>query len=72
MNLYIHDEKHEQIVGELNLGEITEKEKEIIRKICDFLEEKAITNRYKSLVLAESYEVKNDDGEPLIVFDFDE
>ena len=53
--LFIHDEKHEQVIGELDLGEITKKEEILIGKIIKFLADNELTDRYKRLVLAEDF-----------------
>ncbi len=69
MKLFIHDEKHERINGELDLGEITDKEKELIQKTIDFLESNEITNRYCQLKLANKAVVEYQEGEPEVIFD---
>jgi len=65
MKLFIYDEKHQAINGEMDLS-ITERKK--IQEILDFLDRNRITNRYKRLVIAKGYEKKWVEGEPEIVF----
>jgi len=69
MKLFIHDQKHEKINGELDLGEINDKEKELVEKTIAFLETNNITNRYCQLRLANKAVVEYQDGEPEVIFD---
>lgn len=71
MKLYVHDEKHQNVNGELNLGEVSEKEAAMIKKIMDFLGEQGMSHRYARLVLANNYTVTYDkeDGFPTVKFE---
>ena len=70
MNLYLHDEKHEQIIGTASLGNLSVEQIEMVQNIIRFLDEYKITTRYKQLVLAKSVEVSWDEnGEPMVQFD---
>ena len=69
MQLFVHDEKHDQIVGTLDLGDITVDEMILVEKIIRYLDTKQITTRYKRLVLAEKYTLIIEDEEPNITFE---
>lgn len=56
MKLFIHDEKHEQVIAELDLGKLSASEIDLIDIIIRFLDNECITTRYCNLVLAESYD----------------
>ncbi len=62
MKLFIHDEKHDQIIYELELGNLNEKEKILVEEIIKFLNTK-MDNRYFKLVMAESYIKLYDDND---------
>jgi hypothetical protein len=74
VKLFNFDNKHEWVNGELDLGIITESEKALLQKVIDFLEIEGITNRYKTLMLAEKYSIDfvEDDDFPVVVFHADE
>lgn len=55
MKLYLYDEKHEQVFGELDLGKLSKDEAVLLDKVIDFLGSMGITSRYKRLVVSESY-----------------
>ena len=70
MNLYLYDEKHEQILDIIPVtnaaNRVTE---EVIEDIIDFLDKHNVTNRYKRLVLANSFKQDVVDGESIITFE---
>jgi hypothetical protein len=70
MKLFIHDEKHETLLAELDLGELTDLEEKLLHKVVDFLDREGVTNRYNELVLAHSYEYRNYDGENIVSFEY--
>ncbi len=66
MKLFLYDEKHENINGELELTNIDQ-----AKTIINFLKEKHLTDRYNSLIIASSYTVQYDDNkEKLIIFNY--
>lgn len=69
MKLFIHDEKHEQINGSLELGNLSVESLALLEKIVEFLDSEGITDRYKRLVFADGYKQTYPDGESLIEFE---
>lgn len=69
MKLFLHDRKHEQILAELDLGEISHEQEALLDKIINFLDEQGVTDRYKDLMLANGYTQGIQDGESVIEFD---
>ena len=63
MKLFNYDEKHQRVNAELDLGELSLKELELINKIIDFIDERGITNRYNTLELADSWNYVRDEGD---------
>jgi hypothetical protein len=55
MKLFLYDEKHHQVYDMIDLGELSNKEIILLQKVAYFLGKNAITDRYKSLVVADSY-----------------
>jgi hypothetical protein len=55
LNLYLYDEKHENVFADLSLGPISKDTEEAIEKVIEFLDTKEITTRYSQLRLAKSY-----------------
>jgi hypothetical protein len=55
MKLFIYDEKHERVNGELDLGDISDTENQLLEKVIAFLDKENITDRYGSLELANGY-----------------
>lgn len=55
MKLFLYDDKHDHVFGELDLGVVSPETNELIEKIISFLEENGITDRYKNIVLGQSY-----------------
>ena len=68
MKLFLYDQKHEQIHGEIDLGKIDDKQAVLLEKVIKFLDGQRITNRYKTLIVAESFKITYEDGEPEIEF----
>ncbi len=70
MNLYYYDDKHAFINGTLDLGPLTEEQLALLSKVIIFLDQNYITNRYKRLILAESYksEYDSESGTSEIIF----
>lgn len=70
MKLFLYDEKHENVIDELDLGKLNYKQEMFANDIIKFLEINNITSRYKDLVLAEKYQVTYDeDGNKEIMFE---
>ena len=68
MNMYLYDTKHQQVIAQQDMGDLTETEVALVNKVFDFLQDNLVTDgRYKNLVLAESIGVIYDDGEPQLV-----
>lgn len=55
MKLFLHDEKHDRVNAELDLGEIAETEKVLLEKVIKFSGDNHITSRYNRLIMATSY-----------------
>lgn len=72
MKLFIYDQKHEQVHGELDLGELDDKQVVLLETVVKFLDEQKITDRYKTLTIAESFKINYDDGESEIEFSYGE
>jgi hypothetical protein len=69
MKLFYFDNRHSQILANLDLGELSPNEFLLLHKVLQFLkDEKVIDGRYKDLELAESAEIVYEDGEAEIVF----
>lgn len=56
MKVFLFDEKHQVVFGEYELGDISESEQIRLAGLFVFLRTKGICNRYKTLIMAESYE----------------
>jgi hypothetical protein len=72
MILYNYDRKHDWVNGSLDLGEISERECEVVRAVLVFLGEQRVTNNYRELVLARGTRMVQDDpgDEPRVEFVF--
>jgi hypothetical protein len=71
MKLYYFDPKHQQVLGELELGKLSLKEQELIGDILFFMEDKHIIDgRYSDLTLSEKCQITYDaeDGYPTLHF----
>lgn len=74
MKLFLHDEKHDQIISEEDFGELTKDEVRLLEKAFSFLEKHHILNRYKKCVLADTYTIESQVDEfeescdPCVVF----
>lgn len=69
MKLFLYDEKHEQVNSYLDLGTLSEREVELLDQVTVWLEREGVLNRYKNLVIAESYKQTYEDGESQIQFE---
>ncbi len=68
MKIVCYDHKHQQIHHELDLGEISEKAKELVMKIIVWLEdEHNLLRGYEALALCDEAVVEYEDGEPEVV-----
>lgn len=68
MKLFYYDTKHEQVIAQKDMGDLSEKEINLVDEVLEFLSENDITDgRYKNLVLANNIETMYDDGEPELV-----
>jgi len=69
MILVNHDEKHEQILNELDLGDIDPDKQFLIRQIIEWMKETDQLSRYSTLELCNSCKVVYDDEqEPTVEF----
>lgn len=67
--LFYYNAKNEQVICNLDLGTLSEQEKEVVEKMIDFVEENLCFNSWKRLCLAETVEtVINEEGEPELFF----
>lgn len=70
MKLYYYDSKHERLIAEKDLGNISPEQETLIQGILDFLEEKGVVDgRYKALELGNSIKTIYNDGEPELVIE---
>jgi hypothetical protein len=71
MKVFIHDTKHDRVIGEHSIGYPGVEAYEKIKGLVTFLNEN-VTTRYNTLVVAKSYSTKYDEenGFSEIVFDF--
>ncbi len=70
MKLYYYDAKHEFVIGELELGELTDNEMNIVDSVIEFFAEKNLLDgRYHAALLADGHRIVVEDGEPTLVFD---
>ena len=69
MKLFYYDSKHENLLGELELGSLSLTECMLIHKIVDFMREKNLLDgRYREMALAEGCETTYEDGEKYLNF----
>lgn len=64
MKLFAYDEKHESVNQYVDLGELTNDQIKLVDKIINSLEALGFSDRYRRLVLAESYEIKFENNPP--------
>ena len=69
MKLFLYDDKHQQVNSYLDLGSLGEREVGMLEQITAWLEREGVLNRYKNVVVAESYKQTYDDGESQIEFE---
>jgi len=71
MKVFLHDEKHESVFAELDIGEIDAVQQELLEQLAFFLEDQGVLNRYRRMVIAKSYIRKTDEdtGDSSIVFE---
>lgn len=65
MNLYLYDDKHKQIINEIEIKNLDE-----AQRIINFINKSKIVDRYRTLIIAESYRIKYEYGESYIEFDY--
>jgi len=68
MKLFLYDEKHEAVHGELDLGKLNSDQIVFLQKIVKFLDEQGVTSRYRQLKIADNYTVEGDYEERIVVF----
>lgn len=64
MKLFIHDAKHDVVLAETDLGDLTESEEALVNGIFSFLEEHDVSSRYARPVLADGYTQVTDEDAP--------
>ncbi len=78
MKLFYYDAKHECVLAELALGNINEKELDLVNRVIGFLSgdevdfgmaDPPLDGRYRAAVVANSWKHEMDDGEPFLVFE---
>lgn len=57
MKLYVHNKKHNKLLGMIDLGNLSGSTMTTIDSIIDFLEAMGITDRSSKLILADSHRV---------------
>lgn len=69
MKIYYYDGKHNQMLGEMDLGKIDSRTDRLILSIIDWMEREAVIDgRYKCLALANGFKVSYAEGEKYIEF----
>lgn len=61
MKLFQYDSKHDRVISELDLGELSDEQNALLDKVLEWMETRLFT-RYNSAVLAESYTESWDDA----------
>lgn len=68
MKIIYYDLKHQQILDKLNVGDISDKEKQLLQNVIDFLYGNLILDgRYKCMSIEQDAEVKYIDDEPQVI-----
>lgn len=68
MKLFFYDTKHQQVIAQQEIGNLTETEVKLVNSVLEFLQDNLITDgRYKNLTLADDIETMYDDGEPQLI-----
>lgn len=65
MKIFRIDEKHNSVNGELDLGDISPREQELIEKALSYVNENQ--SRYNQYELGNAAEIKWEDGDPVDV-----
>lgn len=65
MKVFAVDEKHSSVNAELDLGDISVHERELIGQVLSFINEKQ--SRYNQYALGNTAEVKWDEGEAVAI-----
>jgi hypothetical protein len=65
MNLYLYDDMNQQVIDEIQINNLDE-----AQRIIRFLNKNRITDRYKMLVIAESYRTYSEESESYIEFEY--
>lgn len=69
MKLFNFDEKHQQVNGEVDLGSLTQKERELVEKVLAFIPQ----DRYQSYILASSFtQIYNEEYMSEVTFNYSE
>jgi len=61
MKLFHYDDKHDRVLGEIDLGRLSESEEVLLRRVLDWLDYQQVTTRYSSLMLAEAARTEYDE-----------
>ena len=71
MKIYNHDEKHGRVNGELDLGNLSVDQLDVLQKVICFLQDQEVSSRYHSIVLADNYSIYYDeeDGESNVIWE---
>ena len=68
MKLFLYDTKHQQVIAQKDMGNLSEKDVALVNNVFEFLQDNLITDgRYKNLTLAAAIDVIYDDGEPQLI-----
>lgn len=60
MTLFDYDLKHERILGNLDLGQLTTKEMSLINEVVEFIEQQIHIDNYRVFMLENSFIVEKD------------
>lgn len=67
--LFFHDDKHQNVHAEMELGDLTVENKELLEKVFEFLRANHVLDRYRELTIAESFHEHWEDGEKQLSFE---
>lgn len=70
MTLFYYNSKDQHVISALDLGPLSSIQTVQLNQVLDWMEEKAglLDNRYKCMVIANSFEYEYEDGERFIRF----
>lgn len=69
MKLFYYDNKHELVIAELELGELSPIQQSSIGRVIEWMRKiDLLDDRYRCMIIANNYEYEYEDGERFIRF----